>query len=117
MDLTLTPLSPQRSITFITRFNATVPPRKAARGRDQDRLVVYLLLAGMRSFQTGEYVQLAAGGVAFYETPGTLTAALRTSCESINKLLYDRNMSSPARQYALGLLTLAVIRESQSHCL
>jgi len=94
---------------------ATVPPRKAARGRDQDRLVIYLLLAGNAVLSTGEYVQLASrAAVAFYETPGALTAALRASCESINKLLYDRNMSSPGRgQYALGLLTLAVMRESQ----
>ena len=117
LDLTLTPLYRLNGVDqpSLPGLMATVPPRKAARGRDQDRLVVYLLLAGNAVLSTGEYVQLASrAAVAFYETPGTLTAALRTSCESINKLLYDRNMSSPGRgQYALGLLTLAVIRESQ----
>ena len=117
LDLTLTPLYRLTGVDqpSLPGLMATVPPRKAARGRDQDRLVVYLLLAGNAVLSTGEYVQLASrAAVAFYETPGTLTAALRTSCESINKLLYDRNMSSPGRgQYALGLLTLVVIRESQ----
>src|ERR1700690_613788 len=117
LDLTLTPLYRLDGVDqpSLPGLMATVPPRKAARGRDQDRLVVYLLLAGNAILSTGEYVQLASrAAVAFYETPGTLTAALRASCESINKLLYDRNMSSPGRgQYALGLLTLAVIRESQ----
>ena len=52
--------------------------------------------------------------MAFYETPGTLTAALRAAAESINKPLYDRNMSGPGHgQYAAGLLALAVLRESQ----
>ncbi len=117
LDLTLTPLYRLNGVDqpSLPGLMATVPPRKAARGRDQDRLVIYLLLAGNAVLSTGEYVQLASrAAVAFYETPGTLTAALRASCESINKLLYDRNMSSPGRgQYALGLLTLAVMRESQ----
>ncbi len=117
LDLTLTPLYRLNGVDqpSLPGLMATVPPRKAARGRDQDRLVIYLLLAGNAVLSTGEYVQLASrAAVAFYETPGTLTAALRASCESINKVLYDRNMSSPGRgQYALGLLTLAVIRESQ----
>lgn len=117
LDLTLTPLYRLNGVDqpSLPGLMATVPPRKTARGRDQDRLVVYLLLAGNAVLSTGEYVQLASRAtVAFYETPGTLTAALRASCESINKLLYDRNMSSPGHgQYAQGLLTLAVMREAQ----
>jgi hypothetical protein len=117
LDLTLAPLyrlngGDQPSLPGLM---ANVPPRKAARGRDQDKLIVYLLLAGNAVMSTGEYVQLASrAAVTFYETPGTLTSALRSSCGSINKVLYDRNMSSPGHgQYALGVLTLAVLRESQ----
>ena len=116
-DLLLTPLYRLNGIDqpSLPGLMATLPPRKIARGRDQDRLVIYLLLAGNAVLSTGEYVQLASrAAVVFYETPGTLTAALRASCESINKLIYDRNMSSPGHgQYAFGLLTLAVLRESQ----
>ena len=94
---------------------ATLPPRKAARGRDQDRVLVYLLGTGNAALTTGESVQLASrAAVAFYETPGTLTAALRTAAESINKPLYDRNVTGPGHgQYAAGLLALAALRESQ----
>ncbi len=117
LDLTLAPLyrlngEDQASLPGLM---ATVPPRKAARGRDQDRLIVYLLLAGNAVLSMGEYVQLASrAAVAFYATPGTLTAALRVAAESINKLVYERNMSSPGHGlYAQAILTLAVIRESQ----
>lgn len=117
LDLTLAPLyriHGQDQASF-PGLMASVPPRKTARARDQDRLVVYLLLAGNAVLSMGEYVQLASrAAVTFYETPGTLTAALRTAAESINKPLHDRNMSSPGRgQYIVGLLALAAIREAQ----
>jgi len=117
LDLTLTPIyringQDQSSLPGLM---ATVPPRKSARGRDQDRLIVYLLLAGNAAFSTGEYMQLASrAAVTFYETPGALTSALRNAAESINKPLLDRNMSTSGRgQYAVGLLALAAIREAQ----
>ena len=117
LDFTLTPIhringQDQSSLPGLL---AAVPPRKVARGRDQDRLVVYLLLTGNAVFSTGEYVQFASrAAVAFYETQGTLTSALRAAAESINKPLLERNMTTSGRgQYAVGLLALAAIRESQ----
>ena len=117
LDFTLTPIyringQDQSSLPGLL---AAVPPRKTARGRDQDRLVVYLLLTGNAVFSTGEYVQFASrAAVAFYETQGTLTSALRAAAESINKPLLERNMTTSGRgQYAVGLLALAAIRESQ----
>jgi hypothetical protein len=116
-DLTLAPLyrlngQDQPSLPGLM---AAVPPRRVARGRDQDRLVVYLLLTGNSVVSTGEYVQLASrAAVTFYETQGTLTSALRSAAESINKPLLDRNMSTSGRgQYVVGLLVLAALRESQ----
>ncbi len=117
LDLTLVPLyrldgQDQPSLPGLM---ATVPPHRAARGRDQDRLVVYLLLTGNAVFSTGEYMQLASlATVSFYNTPGTLTSALRTAAESVNKPLLDRNMATTGRgQYAVGLLVLAAVRENQ----
>ena len=94
---------------------AAVPPRKAARGRQQDRLIVYLLFGGEAPLSTGDCVQAASkAAVTFYETPGTITAALRSAAGSINQYLHGRNQSRPAAaQYTVGLLALAVIRESQ----
>lgn len=117
LDLTLTPIyringQDQSSLPGLM---AAAPPRKTARGRDQDRLIVYLLLAGNAAFSTGEYMQLASrAAVAFYGTPGALTSALRAAAEAINKPLLERNMSTSGRgQYAVGLLALAAIREAQ----
>ena len=116
LDFTLTPIyringQDQSSLPGLL---AAVPPRKVARGRDQDRLIVYLLLTGNAVFSTGEYVQFAShAAVTFYETQGTLTSALRAAAESINKPLLERNMTTSGRgQYAVGLLALAAIRES-----
>ena len=117
IDLTLVPLyrlngQEQPSLPGLM---ATLPPRKTARGRDQDRIVVYLLATGNAALSTGESVQLASrAAVTFYETQGTMTAALRAAAESINKPLYDRNISGPGHgQYAAGLLALAALRDAQ----
>jgi hypothetical protein len=94
---------------------AVTPPRKFARGRDHDRLVVYLLLTGNASFSSAEYMQLAGGAAAaFYQTGGALTSAMRFAAESLNRLLLERNMSTSRRgQYAVGWLALGALREAQ----
>jgi len=118
LDLTLSPLyrlngQDQPSLPGLM---AAVPPRRAGRGREQDRLIVYLLLAGNAVFSTGEYMQLASrAAVAFYEAPGALTSALRLAAESINRPLLDRNMSTHNRgHYAAGWLALAAVRDTQA---
>ena len=61
---------------------ATLPPRKAARGRDQNRVAVYLLGADNAPLSTTQLSQLATRAAAvFYRTPGTVTAALRGAAE------------------------------------
>jgi len=94
---------------------AVTPPRKPARGREKDNLIVYLMLSGNAIFSASELAQLnntTAG--AFYQSPGSLTSAMRKSAEIINNTLLQRNLSTTGRgQYALGFLVLAAIRESQ----
>ena len=94
---------------------AMTPPRKAARGREQDRLIVYLLLTGNASFTTAEYMQFASEAAsAFYQTPGALTSAMRNAADAVNRPLLERNMSTSGHgQYAIGWLALGVLRESQ----
>lgn len=91
---------------------AVTPPRKTARGREQDNLIVYLLLNGNMPFSTAEYNQLT--GLAhsqFYNTPGAVTSALRAAAESLNRTLLDRNLASTGRgQYAIGWLILGALR-------
>ena len=118
LDLTLAPLYRinGQEPASLPGLLAVSPPRKVARGREQDRLIVYLLLTGNASFTTAEYMQLASGAAAkFYQSPGTLTSALRAATEAVNQPLIERNMSTSGRgQYAIGWLALAALRES--HC-
>ena len=117
LDIKITPLYRVggQELPSLPGLMAAVPPRQAARGRDQDRLVVHLQLAGKAVLSSGDVVQAASrAAVAFYATPGTITAALRTAAESINTQLHDRNRASPGQgRYAVGVLALAAIRDSQ----
>jgi hypothetical protein len=94
---------------------AYAPPRKAARGREREWLLVSLLLNGNRPFQPEEYETLTnAAALAFHNTQGALTAALRAAAEAINDALLERNLSTTGRgQYAIGWVTLAALRDSQ----
>ncbi len=94
---------------------AVTPPRKAARGREKDNLIVHLMLSGNAVFSAAELAQLNdAAAHTFYQSPGSLTSAMRRSAETINTTLLQRNLSTTGRgQYALGFLVLAVVREGQ----
>jgi len=91
------------------------PPKNAARGREQDRLIVYLALTGNATITTTEYRQFAETTAnIFYQTPRAITSALRTSADWLNKVLLERNMkTSGLGQYTLAWLALAVVRENQ----
>ncbi len=117
IDLTLTPLYRVhgQEIAALPGLLALAPPRKTARGREQDRLVLYLLLTGNATFSTAEYTKLAEdAGVLFYSTPGPLTSAMRAAANSINNTLLERNKSTSGRgQYAIGALALVALRDTQ----
>lgn len=117
LDLTLTPLyrvdgAEQASLPGLM---AAVPPRRSARGRDGDRLIVYLQLEGNAVLSSAQCRQAASqAAVAFYNTPGTITAALRAATESIHRPLHALNLSSPTPgRFASGLLGLAALRGYQ----
>jgi len=94
---------------------AMTPPRKPARGREQDRLIVYLVLTGKASLSTAEYLQLTSQTAnQFFQTAGSLTSAMRAGADVLNRLLLDRNLTSTDRgQYAVGWLVLAALRGVQ----
>jgi len=94
---------------------AVTSPRKTARGREQASLIVYLTLSGNASLSNAELGQLTSDAAnLFYQSPGSLTSAMRNAADDINSKLLTRNRSTTGRgQYALGLLVLATIRENQ----
>jgi hypothetical protein len=117
LDLTLLPLYRlhQQEITALPGLLALTPPRKTARGREHDRLVVYLILTGNATLSAAEYLQLTSQTASrFFATPGALTTAMRAAADALNRTLLDRNLDSTARgQYAIGWLVLAALRGAQ----
>ena len=116
-DLTLLPLYRlnHQELPALPGLLAVTPPRKPARGREHDRLVVYLVLTGNATLSTAEYLQLTSQTASkFFETPGALTTAMRTAVDALNHALLERNLNSTGRgQYAIGWLVLAVLRGAQ----
>jgi hypothetical protein len=94
---------------------AVTPPRRSARGREHDSLIMYLMLSGSATFSASEFRQLTNNTLGlFYQSPGPLTSALRKAAESINTTLLERNLSTSGQgQHMLGLLVLAAVRGDQ----
>ena len=94
---------------------AVTPPRKAARGREQDTLILYLMLSGnatLSSFELHDLLKNTAN--AFHQSPGSLTSAMRKATDHINTALLERNRSTMGRGLqAFGVLVLAAIRNEQ----
>ncbi len=90
------------------------PPKKAARGREQDRLLVYLTLAGNVAYSTADYAQITADLASrYYETPGSVTFAIKASVEWLNASLAEKNMRTTGQgQFIMGALVLGVLRGS-----
>lgn len=103
-----------QEIASLPGLLAQNPPRKAARGRENDRLVVYLTLSGNVPFSPAEYIQVTSKlAERFYHTSGSLTYALKSSVESLNSVLAERNMKTTGQgKYAIGMLVLAALRDS-----
>jgi hypothetical protein len=93
---------------------ALTPPRKTARGREKDSLILYLMLTGNATFTAAEidaFIRKAA--TTFYQSAGTLTSAMRKAAESINAALLERNLSTTGRGlYGVGQLVLTVVRDA-----
>ncbi|HEX7620026.1 MAG TPA: hypothetical protein VF359_02370 [Anaerolineales bacterium] len=94
---------------------AMVPPHRTARGRENDRLVIYLTFSGNDPFSASEYNQTAVQMARqFYQTAGSVTSAIRAIAETLNQLLVDRNLRTTGKgQYIIGRMILGVLRGSQ----
>ncbi len=92
-----------------------LPPHRTARGRENDRLVIYLTFSGNDPFSASEYNQTAAQMARqFYQTPGSVTSAIRSVAETLNQLLVDRNLRTTGKgQYIIGRMILGVLHGSQ----
>jgi hypothetical protein len=91
---------------------AITPPRKAARGRESDTLIVLVSINGAAGI-TGDSLNNWAYKKAetFYQTAGTVTFAMKTLVESMNHDLLERNLRRAKDGARLSAaLSLVVLR-------
>jgi len=91
-------------------FATITPPRKAARGREKDTLILCLSLKAREALPSESYdalLELAAA--TFFGSPGSVTAALRQALAAVNQKLLDDNLAggqatggAPAQAGLLG---------------
>lgn len=116
-DLTILPIHRVngQEVAELPGLLAVTPPRRTARGREHDNLVIYLMLSGNAAITAVELKTLLSNtATSFYQSTGSLTFAMRKAAENINTALLERNLSTTGRgQYALGHLALAVARVEQ----
>ncbi|MBT3321818.1 MAG: hypothetical protein HN392_05995 [Anaerolineae bacterium] len=120
-DLTLLPLYRFRGNEMPSSpgLLALTPPRRKARSRANDMLIMHLVLGGNALFSTASYLQMTtAAAKEFYNTPGSVTAALRATAITINSDLLERNMEASGQgRYTLATLVLGVVRGEQLYLL
>lgn len=123
LDLSILPLYRQGGQEFaeIPGLYAVTPPKRCARGRETDSLILYLEIAGNAPLSVDQYRQLLLRlAQKYYKTPGSVTAALRTLAEALNGYLLNRNLrDTGAGRQGIGLLILAVLRGNMAylaHC-
>jgi hypothetical protein len=91
------------------------PPRRTARGRASDLLVIYLAVNGNSPIDEQTQLQmLERMAQIYYKTPGSITAAFKTIADQLNKHLLERNLRSTSTGHqGIGLLTLAVLKDER----
>jgi hypothetical protein len=100
--------------TGLPGFFAVTPPRRPARGRNEDYLIILLSCTGGAPFPSNLQDQwFEQVSRVFYQTPGSVTAALRAAAGALNQLLFDRALRGAGARQGLGLLTLAVVHGEQ----
>lgn len=113
IDLILLPLI-RRGEQIQTEFpglHVATPPRRPARHRRGEQLILYLNLAGNAPLAPEYQDQLLSGlAEAYYKTSGSVTAAQRKLAETLNEYLLERNLRNASTGHqAIGLLTQVVL--------
>lgn len=116
-DLNILPLSRRggQDLPDLPGLYMVTPPRRAARGRSSDRLVIFFTPAENTTLAAQQQEQLLIHlAQTYYKTSGSITSALRSVAEALNQFLLERNLrSSSSGQQYLGLLSLAALREAR----
>ena len=111
-DLNVIPIRLHQGEQLVSRsgLHAAAPPRRAARSRAEDMLILSLITSGGASSQDVFHDWLERLAQDFYKTSGSVTAALRTLVETLNLTLMEKNLQSDRQGGAItGALNLAAI--------
>lgn len=95
LDLNIYPYDPisGKDDPVIPGLFTGLPPRHAARGREDDRLVLYLTLGGTANLQAEVQREILEKlTTVFYNTRGTVTFALQAIVNQLNDRLLARNL-------------------------
>src|SRR4030067_1062529 len=115
-DLNLLPIARYagRDYPELLGLLSSEPGRRTARGRNLDRLILYFISEGNASLPPDKRDQvLAELAKLYYQTPGSVTAALRKTVDELNRLILERNLNlGPSRQ-GVGHLVQIVLREDR----
>ncbi len=116
-DLNLVPLvrSAGREYPEFIGLFATKAPRRSARGRSSDRLILYLNMLGNAPLAPGKQRQvLSELADLYFATPGSITTAMRTVASRLNQILLERNKTlAVSSRQSMGTLGQIVVRENR----
>jgi hypothetical protein len=85
-------------------------PHRAARGRTGDQIILLLTPAKSSPIPAHEWKSLAARlAQTYFETAGSVTAALRATADQLNQSFLEKNLRSAADKQRTGVLNLAVL--------
>jgi hypothetical protein len=123
LDLTVIPLHRQdgQDQSYLPGLLAAEPPRRAARGRNEERLLLQLSLPAeitLSSEAQKSLLQDMANG--YFRTPGSVTSSLREQIERLNAYFVERNhKAAQGGGVAAAFLNALVVREQRvtlAHC-
>lgn len=116
-DLNILPIHRHNGQNFadLPGLRDFTPPRRVARGREKDSLILYLTFSGTAEYSIEEIDALHhKAATAFYQSPGAQTSAMRKAAESLNAAMLERNFSTSGQgKYAKAVLIIAVVREEK----
>lgn len=96
-------------------LHIATPPRRTARGRQPDRVILYYCQEGNAPLTSEQQNQLLKRlAQTYYSTPGSVTAAMRNVAESLNQTLLDRNQrGASGGRNEIGLLAIITVRDER----
>ncbi len=112
-DINVIPLHRQagKELSSLPGLHIANPPKRAARGRDLDQLLL-LLSFNERAFSDERLAELMARlESVYYEKPGSTTSAMRELIEELNGLILNLNQRHAGnRPEVIGSISVVVVR-------